>query len=240
MDEVVVREEVGRHFWWHSIDLGAGIVTPGRKTVEDQRLEADVFFGPIDLTGKSVIDIGAWNGAYSFDARKRGATRVLAVDESTWLDPRFKGKDAFDFANTVLGAEVESRIVDISKPLPSDIGQFDVVLFAGVFYHLRNPIAGLQNAAALAKELLIVETYIDIRDYPRPAMVFYPTDELAGDATNWWGPNEACVLALLKDLGFSHIDASLTFGNRGTFHAWRSTEARLRGPLPGCELKHGT
>ena len=72
------------------------------------------------------------------------------------------------------------------------------MLFLGVFYHLFDPIDGLRRAASLAQEVLVVETHTDLGEIERPAMVMYPGRELANDPTNWWGPNNACVVALLK------------------------------------------
>jgi hypothetical protein len=118
--------------------------------------------------------------------------------------------------------------MDIS---PESVGTFNVVLFLGVFYHLFNPIKGLQNAAALTDELLIVETAIDLQTLERPAMVFYPGSELAGDSGNWWGPNPAAMHALLGAVGFAHIDVRIT-GDRAVFHAWKSLSARRDGAFP--------
>lgn len=232
-----LADRVNSYIWFHSIDLGNGIITPGNKSIADHKREIELFFGPIDLTGKSLIDIGAWNGVYSFEAKKRGAT-VLAVDSDTWTRELYRGRETFELANEALGAGIKTRLIDIEQPLPPDIGAFDVVLFAGVFYHLKNPIAGLDNAASLAKELLIVETHLEFPTDPRPQMIHYPGKELSDDPTNWWGPNCSCMLALLKDRGFLQIDVSINpvHRGRGIFHAWRSTENRRRGPLSECEF----
>ncbi|HEX7784685.1 MAG TPA: hypothetical protein VF653_00555, partial [Methylomirabilota bacterium] len=76
--------QVQRYFWFHSIDLGHGVVTPGTKPSKALRAEADAIFGPLDLRGKSVLDIGAWNGYFSFEAKRRHAERVLATDHYCW------------------------------------------------------------------------------------------------------------------------------------------------------------
>jgi tRNA (mo5U34)-methyltransferase len=95
------------YFWWHSIDLGNGIVTPGYKTPALEADEAAAFFDRGDLTGKSVLDIGAWNGFYSFEAKRRGAGRVLATDSFCWTDKRIRGREGFEFARQVLKSDVE-------------------------------------------------------------------------------------------------------------------------------------
>ena len=86
------------------------------------------------------------------------------------------------------------------------VGTFDIVLFCGVFYHLRNPFLILENVAKLANETFILETVLDASEIGRPAMIFYPKDELNGDGSNWWGPNRSCVEAMMHDVGFQHVD----------------------------------
>lgn len=64
---IALRDAIAKHFWWHSIDLGNGVVTPGQKTPEAMAIESALFFDPVDLTGRSVLDVGTWNG----DSRSR-------------------------------------------------------------------------------------------------------------------------------------------------------------------------
>jgi tRNA (mo5U34)-methyltransferase len=75
-------------FWWHAMELPDGTVTPGDKSQEILRDEWKVM-DLLDLTGRSVVDIGAWDGWFSFQAEAAGAQRVVAVDEFVWsLDLR--------------------------------------------------------------------------------------------------------------------------------------------------------
>lgn len=207
--------------WFHSIDLGNGIVTPGSKTQERHRIEAAAFFDPIDLTGKTVLDIGAWNGFYSFEAERRGAARVVASDHHCW-QPNIQGRISFDLAKNALGSKVTPLDIDAMDIAPETVGTFDVVLFLGVFYHLKDPIEGLRRAASVCKGMLVVETQLDMMADPLPAMRYYPTTELGGDATNWWGPNAACVIALMQGCGFSVTWQNMPGDNaRGVFHGTR-------------------
>jgi tRNA (mo5U34)-methyltransferase len=223
-----LADTVRQYPWFHSIDLGHGIVTPGAKSPAVHAAEAAAFFDPIKMEGATVVDIGAWNGFYSFEAKRRGANRVLATDHFTWNHETFRGRDTFDLARSALGLDIEAFDIDVPDISPEKLGTFDVVLFLGVFYHLFDPIDGLRRAASLAKEVLVVETHTDLAELDRPAMVMYPGAELAGDATNWWGPNPACMLALLKQFGFEKIDAAWTFdvGQRAVYHGWRSDTLR--------------
>ena len=221
--------QVRRYFWFHSIDLGHGVVTPGKKSLKVLRTEADAIFRPLDLRAKSVLDIGAWNGYFSFEAKRRQAERVLATDHYCW-SPEINGRATFELARTALKLDVEGLDVDVPDLTPERVGQFDVVLFLGVFYHLVDPIRALQNLAAVTKEVAVIETHLDLRMIDRPAMVFYPGTELNDDPTNWWGPNRQCVEALLKLVGFERVvyqPHPQVKDARGIFHAYKQASSAV-------------
>jgi tRNA (mo5U34)-methyltransferase len=222
-----LREKVRQTRWFHSIDLGHGIVTPGGKSPDIHRTECAVFLDPIELHGRTVIDIGAASGFYSFEAKRRGAARVLATDY-----PPSAERDGFELARSVLNLDIEAKAIEVCDLSVETVGQFDVVLFLGVFYHLLDPIAGLEQVSKLASEVLVVESHIDGMDVGRPAMIMYPGAELNNDPFNWWGPNPDCMLALLRKFGFAKVDAAWTQKHgRAVFHAWRS-DALRRFPNP--------
>jgi tRNA (mo5U34)-methyltransferase len=227
-----LAERVRQILWFHSIDLGHGIVTPGSKSPAIHRAEYAAVFDPVELSGRSVIDIGAWNGAYSFEAKRRGAARVLATDHYVWNHPELRGRDGFELARSVLDIDLEAKDIDVPSLTRDSVGTFDVVLFLGVFYHLLDPIAALQQVARCAREVLIVETHTDALEINRPAMIMYPGVELDKDETNWWGPNPACMVALLKECGFAKVDAARSnVGYRSVYHAYR-TDALRRSSNP--------
>ena len=101
------------------------------------------------------------------------------------------------------------------------VGVFDVVLFLGVFYHLSDPLAAIASLAEISLSWLVLETHLDLDEVPYPAMRYYPSSELANDPTNWWGPNQQCVEALLRNAGFKHVEFVRNPMNsaRGIFHA---------------------
>jgi len=192
--------------WFHSMELEPGVHTISPAETEKLRTREEAYFKRVDLKGKSLLDIGAWDGNFSFAAKRHGAVRVLATDHFCWSGAGWGTKDGFDFANAKMKAGVESLEIDVPDISPGHVGTFDVVLFLGVLYHLRHPLLGLERAASVAKGTLIVETVLDAGWMRRPAMVFYPGPELNNDPTNWWGPNAACVTAMLKDVGFRDIE----------------------------------
>ena len=204
--------DMSAFFWWHTIDLGNGMVTPGFKTADIMQQEFKNTFSQLDVRGKSVLDVGAWNGGFSIEAARRGASRVVAIDHYTWNHPSFNGRKSFDFAVNHSGySNIEAVDIDLDSSTLSlsFLGQFDIVLYLGVFYHLFDPIAATREISALAKEVMLVETHIEEIEGDRPAMVFFPTDELNGDSTNWWATNTLGMIALLKCFGFRTVDATL-------------------------------
>ena len=92
LDPATLQERVRQTPWFHSIDLGNGVVTPGGKPPAVHHKEYAAIFDPVDVRARSVIDIGAWNGAYSFEAKRRGAARVLATDHFARRHPVLRGR----------------------------------------------------------------------------------------------------------------------------------------------------
>jgi tRNA (mo5U34)-methyltransferase len=188
--------------WYHTIDLGHGIRTKG---VDNTPARLHRIALPRSLEGQTVLDVGAWDGFFSFEAERRGAKRVLATDHFCWSGPGWGSKEGFEFARRALGSRVEDREIDALDLSPETVGTFDVVLFLGVLYHLKDPLGGLERMARVTERLLIVETAVDLLQIGRPAMAFYPGAELNRDPTNWWGPNLACVEQMLRTCGFREV-----------------------------------
>lgn len=180
-----------------------------------------IFDRPIQ--GKTVLDIGCWDGAYSIEAARRGAARVLATDHFAWAPESWGDRRCFELARAALAPQIEALDADLPDLTPDRIGTFDVVLFCGVLYHLRHPFLALEQVAQLAKEVLVVESRIIAPLSRRPFMRFYPGKELDNDPTNWWAPNRACVEAMLQSLGFRKVRFTRPDRRfrRGLFHAER-------------------
>jgi tRNA (mo5U34)-methyltransferase len=200
-----LTERINALRWFHQIDFGNGVLSPGLAPLEVLKAQAAVYFRD-GVKGKTVLDIGCWDGFNSFEAARLGARRVLATDHFTWSSAGWGNRDAFELAREHLAPAVEVMDIDILDITPERVGRFDVVLFCGIFYHLRNPLMVLEHVAKLSTDLLIVESHLDALNEARPAMIFYPGAELNNDVTNWWGPNVPCVEAMLRDLGFGRVE----------------------------------
>ena len=233
VDELQARVDALR--WYHTIDLGNGVRTPG---LYDPAPKLHRYGIPDDLTGKTVCDIGSWDGFFSFEAERRGAARVLATDSFVWGGNTWGSKAGFELVREVTGSRVEDKTIDVLDLSPEAVGTFDVVLFLGVLYHMRYPMLAVDRVASICTERLILETHVDLVHSRRPAVALYEARELDDDPTNWCGPNPAAVAVMLRRAGFTRVEvmppASRLFnvakyaatrvlrrGHRMVFHAFR-------------------
>ena len=225
-----ISERVGtvKH-WRHQIRLPDGTITPGSQDTLAQREKICL---PEDLTGKTVLDIGCSDGFYSFECEKRGAARVVAVDDfsSVYID----SPSGFAVAKEVLQSNVDFVNADLFQLDPKDIGTFDIVLFLGVLYHLRYPLLALDRLAQLCKHQMIIETEIipdrvgvraAISDVlgcrsPSTIMEFLEYDSINHDPTSWWRQSPGCVEAMMRSSGLCDVKCVSLYGNRGVFHGF--------------------
>ena len=198
-----LRREVSELPWYHRIDLGHGIVTPGETNTAATLAQLAL---PDDLRGRTVLDVGAWDGYYSFEAERRGAARVVAVDSFVWRGETWGSKRSFELARRALGSSVEDMEIEVLDLSAEHPGVFDLVLFLGVLYHMRHPLLALERVAEVTGSQLILETFVDLTRVRRPAAAFFPGDEMSGDETNWWGPNPAAVEGMLRAVGFRRVE----------------------------------
>lgn len=166
---------------------------------------------PQDLRGQTVLDIGAWDGFFSFECERRGASRVLAIDTYAW---DHHGKDGFLLAREILGSRVEHLRLAAEDIDPATIGTFDLVLFLGVLYHLRSPIAVLERIRAVTAGTMICETHALVPAFHEgyPLISFFPGDGNESGASHEFCavPTIECLRQMLYAAGFPTIDVKHT------------------------------
>jgi len=217
--------------WYHSIDQGDGIVTDGfcKTFLDGSQLP--------DFAGATVLDIGAWDGYYSFLAERRGAAKVVALDHYAWgvdfarrnpywvdchekgllpdhrldttdfWDPALPGRRGFDVAHEVLGSQVEAMVGDFSTMDVAPLGRFDIVLFLGVLYHLKEPLAALERVRQLTGRVAVIETEALVLggDGPRSVLEFTAGCYRGFDYSNWYTPTIDAIHELCRAAGFSKV-----------------------------------
>jgi tRNA (mo5U34)-methyltransferase len=218
-----IRERVASvPYWYHQIEVAPGIVTPGGN--ESQRALLALHL-PDSCHGQRALDIGARDGFFSFELERRGAD-VLAIDR---VPPEETG---FAVARELLGSRVAYQRLNVYDLDPAVVGEFDIVLFLGVLYHLRNPLLALDRVRGVCRDRLWVETQLldnalllpggeskSMSDaWPAllevPLMQFYPGHALRDDPSNWWAPNMACLRGMLAETRFV-VDSTQIDGARG-------------------------
>ena len=133
-----LRRRVAKVNWFHTIDLGDGIVTPGGTT---RRASSAWLPSPRDLRGRTVLDVGAWDGFFSFEAERRGAERVVAIDALLGRPAGRADRDAPGSTSRGARSARGSRTASSTySTVARDGRHFDVVLFLGVLYHIA-PVA---------------------------------------------------------------------------------------------------
>jgi len=212
-------------YWYHQIEVAPGIVTPG---ADHSRAKLDHWDLPTDLRGKRVLDIGCYEGFFSFECERRGA-EVVAIDLWSY------GSNGFALCKELLGSKVEYRQASVYDLNEEAFGTFDLVLFVGVLYHLRHPLLALERVRSVCRGSAIIESQVcdeyfvtqdgrvrslgslspDVASVP--IAQFYPGAELAGDPSNWFSPNLAAFKGWLTTSGFA-IDRVITEGARACIH----------------------
>jgi tRNA (mo5U34)-methyltransferase len=214
--------------WWHSIELGDGRVTPGVRSVTELRQLYASFGLPSDLHGKRVLDIGCWDGFFSYEAERRGA-EVVAID--------YVNRPNFFAAREALGARVVFHEMSVYEMSRDRLGVFDIVLMLGVLYHLQHPLLALQKVCEVTRDLAIIESHVidGFVSAPFPIMRYYEADELGQADDNWWGPNVDCLGRMLRTVGYRRSEIVMRENDRVAFKAFRRGEL-MAEPVPSIEI----
>lgn len=206
--------------WFHNLDL-LGVATAPEHFLGDfpnvkwKHIAAAI---PQDLTGTHVLDIGCNGGFYSIEMKRRGAERVLGID----VDDRYLKQARFAAQTLALDIEFEKRS---AYEVDAIAGQFDYVLFLGVFYHLRYPLFALDKVIKKVRSngRLLFQTMLrgsselkqwkqdysfwEMKFFSDPAYpaMYFVENSYANDYTNWWIPNRAAAEAMLRSSGLEIV-----------------------------------
>jgi SAM-dependent methyltransferase len=214
--------------WYHVIEVAPGVTTPGFADV--RALAARVL--PESLAGKRCLDVGTFDGFWSFEMERRGADEVIAIDLE-------KGSDAdwppntreeierevvkmgaewgagFRIAKEIIGSKVQRVICSVYDLAPERVGgEFDFVLCGTLLQHLRDPVAALERIRDTLKprgDLLLIESYsapLTKRYRGRPVAEFRPA--IPGSMFTWWVPNLAALHGCAAAAGFHETGPAVT------------------------------
>jgi len=211
--------QIQRANWYHSFEVLPGVMTPGKHAIDARTIFNERFGLPENLAGRRALDIGTLDGPYAFELERRGA-KVVAMDIQ---NPDHTG---FNTAKSVRGSKVEyiqGSAYDLRK---LTTGEFDLICFFGVYYHMKHPLIAFEQIhAALAETGLLLlegECLLNYAEFPEspdpgaselvrslatsslPITLFYP-GAYKGDVWTWFVPNLACVRAWLDASGLTLV-----------------------------------
>jgi hypothetical protein len=224
ISDAILKAEVMRRKWYHRLDLGNGVVTPGLKWEELWNNTRQIR-GGIDYINKTVLDLGSWDGMWAFEAEALGASIVVASDcINHWHFPWHQG-----MGNQLLVREaLYSDIIPmwnvpptnlrhrLDVMLPSHPGLkrgFDIVQHLGLLYHLRDPMLSLAQARAVLRDggTLLLETAVHRLD-TASAMHFNSGGKaIYDDFTTWWAPSLPCLREMLGASLFTVVKERLSY-----------------------------
>jgi tRNA (mo5U34)-methyltransferase len=213
---------------YHSFRLPDGRLAVGAMSLDWQEKRLAAFDLPPNLEGKRVLDIGPWDGYYTFEMERRGA-EVTAID--------YVDLDTFRALHRAFASKAVYRRMDVYEIDASGLGPFDIVLCLGVLYHLKHPLLALEKICAVTRDRCVVDTFVvDGEEHqhglgsPLPFAEFYERAEMGGQTDNWCGPTVAAVEAWIRAAGFARAEVRLVTDTTACVVGHRKW-----GALPPCD-----
>jgi tRNA (mo5U34)-methyltransferase len=202
----IEHQAAAERYWFQKVELFPGSFSPGWDDPEANKLP---YFGlPEDLTGLRVLDIGCAEGFFSFEAERRGAREVIGIDSFSDSVRRF------NIVKEARQSNATAFLMNVYDLEPRRLGTFDLVLFYGVFYHLKHPQYALERIRSVCSGTLLFQTHTfedpAVKDIP--CARFYPHGMLSGlkgehyDPTVFWLFNQTCCVAMLDHVGFAELE----------------------------------
>src|SRR3954451_10966319 len=212
-----LQAEVERYPWYHTLELGDGVVTKG---MFDHRPHLQHYPIPSDLTGKRCLDVATMDGFWAFEMERRGAASVTALnlEDARQLDwpaalahqDRTMDEtkaERFALAKSALGSNVE-RVLMSAYDLSPELGMFDFVFCGDLLLHLKDPITPVENIRSVCTgSAVIVNVIKKFRFYEgRPMAILDGIDKF-----QWWTTNMAGLTRIVKSAGWSRLEETGTF-----------------------------
>jgi tRNA (mo5U34)-methyltransferase len=202
-----IRHQVeAEQYWFQKVELFPGYSSPGWDDPAESKLP---YYGlPDDLSGMRVLDIGCAEGFFSFEAERRGAREVIGIDSFSDSVRRF------NIVKEARQSNATAFLMNVYDLEPDRLGTFDLVLFYGVFYHLKHPQHALERIRSICTGTMLFQTHVledpSVKD--EPIARFYPHGMPSGpnnenfDVTVFWLFNSLCCVAMLDHVGFRNLE----------------------------------
>lgn len=225
--------------WYHAIDLGDGIVTPGPFELTGTLHHYPL---PEDMRGMRVLDVGASNGFYSYEFERRGAAEVVALDLESWVShdwgPRKRAelerygaderrtfddkqmRGGFELVGRALGSQ---RVRKVELPIyaiaPETLGSFDLVFCGAMLMHVRDPILGIVRMRSVCRDQgsIVISISSTLEDTEDPLARFMGE----WDQCNFWQMNPACLKRVLAYADFEPTGEEVVYSEEAGGGSWR-------------------
>lgn len=252
-------ERVSEIGWYHTINLGGGVVTPG---FIDNRATVDRFGLPRDMTGMRCLDIGTYDGFWAFEMERRGAREVIGIDVDSPLEhdmPRLQRAEAvrvagmqserqrqrwsetqssrglqypgagFALAKEALGSRARRENINVYDVSPERLGTFDVVLISQLLLRLRDPQTVIENMFSVARGIAIIAEPFDAELEEASR----PLSEFVGTTVLgvWWRHSIQSMRKMMEVAGFAPVEEVSRFEVEN--RSGRFSKVVLKGHVPG-------
>lgn len=226
------HQDIDQYYWYHTIDLGNGLVTPGDF---DYRPSLASYDFPLSMKGMTVLDVGSATGFFAFEFERRGAN-VVSVELPSiadWDMPAGKDRDQtlkslmedhrvnsveavyhyhldgpFQFCQKILHSKVRRVYSTVYELTAQKLGadQFDMIFLGDVLLHTFAPLKVLAVLAPFCRGTFVITEHLsDESDNAQPVMVYAGGSTATLDRRTWWYPNKVCLEQMLKRLGFASV-----------------------------------
>lgn len=212
---MIDENEINNLNWWHRIKLSDNIITPGKCNHGTTSEEIENRFGfPKNFDEKNVLDVGGYDGLFSFEAEKRKAKYVTMID-SYQNSFNKNPNEPFQIVKKILKSKV--RYIDTSLEEYETNEKFDYIFYFGVLYHIENPLGAIKKLADLVDKngIVLLETAISGLNIGLPILEYKPNFD--NDPTNFFYPNKEWVEASFKEYNAKKVTLFYSDGIRGTF-----------------------
>lgn len=209
-----ISKQVSAIGWYHTIDLGNSVVTPG---IFDHRPLVPHYGLPLDLSNQTALDVATFDGFWAFEMERRGA-QVTAIDIPSLLSldlpPQLRAEmvaqgleaqsgEGFSVARRALRSKVERITCSVYDLSPDRVGTFDLVHVADLLLHLQSPITALQRIRSVTHGQAMIVDVFDPRLLSRGGHAV----QYQGGwwSAIWWTPSLNALAQMVLDAGFSRV-----------------------------------
>lgn len=231
--------------WYHRIDLGDGVETPGHLRMTDYLRH---YHFPERMDGMRVLDVGASTGFFAYEFERRGAAEVVAVELPSWgahdWTPRYRRElmqktdsekttidrevmfDGFTIVGEALGSKRVRRIWKTIYELNrEELGTFDIVFSGAMLMHVRDPVLGIQRMRDCTADngRLIVSISTTMADATEPIARFVGE----WNQCNWWQMSPKALDTVLHCCDYETIE-------KRDFYTLQDVTGRFQDPTYVC------